>query len=80
MQLLCLAASACRRGIAYAYHGDIELKRHPGEWVIGIDHHEAVLLVDLGDHLAVKTGALGLSATDAFGQSLPVADDNLRRL
>jgi len=48
LQFLCLAAaSRCRRGIAYGHHGDVELERHPGEWVIGIDHHEAVLLVDL---------------------------------
>ena len=53
----------CRRiplspGHRHGHHGDVELERHPGEWVIGIDHHEAGLFVDLGDHHAVKAGAL----------------------
>src|SRR5689334_24909750 len=47
---LCRAASPGRGGLAYGYHGDVELERHPGERMIGIDNHEAILFIDLGDH------------------------------
>jgi len=69
----------CHRGIAYGHHRDVELERHPGEWVIGIDHHEFSSLTSVSSRHQ-DGSAIGLSATDAFGQSLPVADDNLRRL
>src|SRR5436309_3586365 len=55
---LCLAAARCRRGIAYGNHADLELERHPGEWVIGIDQHEAVFFVDLGDHHVLHAAAI----------------------
>src|SRR5262249_61480744 len=53
-----VAASPRRRGIAYRHHSDVELERHPGEWVIGIDHHEAVLFVDLGDHHVLRAATV----------------------
>ena len=41
--------------------GDLELEHHPGEGVVSIDHPEAVLFVDLGDHHTAKAGALLVS-------------------
>ena len=36
----------------------LELERHAGKWVIGIDHHKAVVLVDLGNHHVLRSAVV----------------------